>query len=82
MKTMMKLACVFALIASVGCSKGKPSCEEVFAHTKSLAPAEMRDLFEQNKQDAIAKCEKMSDEAKSCAMKAKTLEELQKCPRE
>lgn len=77
-KTMLMLVCALA----VGCSKDdKPSCEAVFEHTKKLAPAEMREMFEQNKKEALENCSKMSDGAKKCALAAKSLEELQKCPR-
>ena len=80
MKTIM-MSCLLAL-SLVACSKkGKPSCEEIYEHTKSLAPAEMRELMDQKKDSAIEKCGKMSDEAKQCAMDAKTMADLQKCPR-
>ena len=79
MKKLMMFAFVAALAAA--CSKEKPSCEAVFDHTKSLAPAEMREMFENNKASALEKCAKLSDEAKQCAMDAKTMEALQKCPR-
>ncbi|MGN6107666.1 MAG: hypothetical protein ACTHU0_21330 [Kofleriaceae bacterium] len=77
---MMKfwIACVFAAVAATGCKK-TPSCEEVFEHTKSLAPDEMKQLLEGQKENAIGKCEKMSDDAKKCAMDAKSMADLQKC---
>jgi hypothetical protein len=78
-KKLMMFAFVTAL--ATGCSKKTPSCDEIFEHTKSIAPAEMRDMLEQKKESAIAKCEKMSDEAKRCAADAKSMEDLQKCPR-
>jgi hypothetical protein len=79
----MKKLMMFAFVATlaVGCSKKKASCDEIFEHTKSIAPAEMREMMEQKKESAIGKCEKMSDEAKQCAMDAKSMEDLQKCPR-
>ena len=79
MKKLVMLAFVAAL--ATACSKDKPSCDKIFDHTMSLAPAEMRQMFEKNRSEAIAKCEKMSDEAKQCALDAKSMEELQKCPR-
>ena len=79
MKKLMMFAFVLGLAA--GCSKKKASCEDIFEHTKSLAPAEMREMLEQKKASAIEKCEKMSDEAKQCAADAKSMEDLQKCPR-
>lgn len=78
-KRMFMVAFVVSLTAA--CSKKTASCEEIFAHTKSLAPEAMRDGMDAKKESAIAKCEKLSDEAKQCAMNAKTLEDLQKCPR-
>jgi hypothetical protein len=80
MKKLVMLAFVAAL--AVGCSKKKASCEDVYAHTLSLAPPEMREMFEKNKEGALKKCEKLSEEARSCAMAAKTMADLQKCPRE
>ena len=79
MKKLVMLSFVATL--AIGCSKKKPSCDDVFDHTKSLAPAEMREMFEKNRSSAIEKCGKMSDEAKQCAIDAKSMEELQKCPR-
>lgn len=79
---MQKLM-MFAFVVSLGtaCSKKTASCEDIFAHTKSLAPEEMRAAMDAQKEKAIGKCEKMSDEAKQCAMAAKTMEDLQNCPR-
>jgi hypothetical protein len=81
--SMTKRMFMFAFVVSLtaACSKKKASCEEVFAHTRSLAPEGMREAMEAQKESALGKCEKMSDEAKQCAMDAKTLEDLQKCPR-
>ncbi len=79
----MKKLMMFAFVAAIatGCSKKKASCEEVFTHTKSLAPAAMQEAMEAKRERAIGQCEKMSDEAKQCAMDAKTMDDLQKCPR-
>ena len=79
MKKLFMLAFVASL--AVGCGKKKASCEDVFEHTKSLAPAELRESMDAKKDRAIEKCGKMSDEAKQCALDAKTFEDLQKCPR-
>jgi len=79
MKKLVMLALVGAL--AVGCSKKKASCEDVFEHTKSLMPAEMGQMLDKKKDSAIEKCEKLSDEAKQCALDAKSMEDLQKCPR-
>lgn len=78
MKKLMMLA--FALTLATACSKKTASCEDIFEHTKSLAPAELKEMLEKGKEKSIKKCEKMSDEAKRCAMDAKTMEDLQKCP--
>jgi hypothetical protein len=79
MKKLMMFAFVTAL--ATGCSKKTASCDEIFEHTKSIAPAEMRDMLDKKKASAIEKCSKMSDEAKQCALDAKSMEDLQKCPR-
>lgn len=82
MKKLMMFAFAAALATTTACSKDKtPSCDDVFAHTKSLAPAELQDMMEKGRAQAIEKCGKLSAEAKQCAMKASTIEELQKCPR-
>ena len=64
-----------------GCKKGS-QCEDVYDHTLSLMPAEMQGKLKDHKSDAIEKCEKMSPEAKQCALDAKALEDLMKCPRQ
>jgi hypothetical protein len=79
-KTMFAITCALTL-AATGCSKKTASCEEIFEHTKSLAPEELKPMLEQSKAGAIEKCGKMSDEAKKCAMDAKSFADLQKCPR-
>ena len=63
-----------ALLSVTGCSKKGSECEQVFDHTLSLMPAEFKDK-------AIAKCEKMSPEARKCALDASSMEDLMKCPR-
>jgi hypothetical protein len=78
-------AFAFAAIAATGaagCGKKSGSCEEVFEHIKSLTPAEMRDLLDKTKDGAIEKCKSMSEEARSCALAAKSMEDLQKCPKQ
>jgi hypothetical protein len=69
------------LLASAGCSKKSGSCTDVFDHTVSLMPAEMKEQLANTKDDAIAKCEKMSPEARQCALDAKSIDDLMKCPR-
>jgi hypothetical protein len=77
MKTIL-LSCVLSL--AFGCSKKSGSCEDIVDHTVSLLPAEMKDKMADGKADAIAKCEKMSPEARKCAADASSLEDLMKCP--
>jgi hypothetical protein len=78
--TMNKM--IFALVIAAGCSKSGSKCEQVFDHTVSLMPAEMKDKLGAGKAQAIAKCEKASPAAQQCALDAKSLEDLMKCPRE
>lgn len=79
MKKLMMFAFVAAL--ATGCSKKTASCEEIFEHTMSLAPAELKEMLANTKDKAIQECGKLSDEAKRCAMDAKSMADLQKCPR-
>ena len=82
--TQMKKLMMFAFVASfaVGCSKKSPSCEDVYKHTLEIAPAEMKPMLEQGKDKALEKCSKLPEASKRCAMDAKTVQDLQKCPRE
>jgi hypothetical protein len=81
MKNMLLIS-ILVLAAFAGCSKKSGStCEDVFEHTLTLVPAEFKEQLESGKAKAIEKCEKMSAEAQKCALDAKTMEELQKCPR-
>ena len=80
MKTIV-LTAILSLSFVTGCKKSESECEKVFAHTLSLMPAEMKGKVEQGKSDAIAKCEKMSPATRTCALDAKSLEDLMKCPR-
>jgi hypothetical protein len=66
-------------LGSVGCSKKSTSCDALVQHTADIVP-EMKEQIEKDKDKAIAKCEKMSDEAKQCAADANNMEELMKCP--
>ncbi len=63
-----------------GCSK-KSQCEEIFDHTVSLLPAELKDKVAASKSDAIGKCEKLPEESRKCALEAKSMEDLMKCPK-
>jgi hypothetical protein len=65
-------------VSLLGCKKGSP-CEQVVDHTLSLMPDELKSKLP--KDDAIAKCEKLSPEARQCALDASSLEDLMKCPK-
>lgn len=78
---MMKTICFSLLLAATACSKKEPTCEDIYDHTLSLMPAELKDKVSGSKEDGIKKCEKMSPEARSCAMDASSMEDLMKCPR-
>lgn len=78
MKTIMFVA---AILSATACSKKGSECEQVFDHTVSLLPDEMKSQASQGKDKAIEKCEKASPEARSCALAATSMEDLMKCPR-
>jgi hypothetical protein len=80
MKTLI-LSTVLSLTLVAGCKKKESDCEAIYAHTMSLLPAELKGDLKEDKADAIAKCEKLSPEARKCALGAKSLEDLMKCPR-
>jgi hypothetical protein len=42
----------------------------------------MADKMKEGKADGLAKCEKMKPESRQCALDAKSMEDLMKCPRE
>lgn len=65
--------------APVGCKKNEPSCDAVFDHIRSLTPEPMREMLDKSKEQAIASCETLSADERSCALGADTLEELQAC---
>ena len=81
MKNLL-LPSILALSLVAACSKKQSSCDDVFDHTLSLVPAEMQGKLKDGKADAVAKCEKMSPEARQCALDAKSLEDLMKCPKQ
>ena len=81
MKKLMMFAFVSLSLSSLAaCSKKGSKCEQVYDHTLSLLPAEMKDKVAAGKDQAIAKCEKASPEAQQCALDAKSFEDLLKCP--
>jgi hypothetical protein len=59
----------------------RENCQDVYDHTLSLMPSELKSKVEGDKDKAIAKCEKMSIESRQCALDASDLEGLMKCPR-
>ena len=80
MKTLI-ISALVSIALTAGCSKKSGSCEEVFDHTVSLLPDGMKDQMAGQKEQAIAKCEKLPEEARKCAMDASSLDELMKCPK-
>jgi hypothetical protein len=72
---------IIASLLFTGCKKSSSQCEDVYDHTMSLVPDELKDKMSGSKDDAIAKCEKMSPEARQCALDAKEMGDLMKCPR-
>jgi len=81
MKNLL-LPSLLAVTLVTGCKKKAPSCDDVVDHTLSLMPAEMQGKLKADKSEAIAKCEKMSPDARKCALDAKSIEDLMKCPRD
>jgi hypothetical protein len=79
MKNIMLLSLLSLAVVS-GCKKSGSDCEQLFDHTLSLMPPELQAKVKDSKTDALAKCEKLSPEARSCAMAATSLEDLMKCP--
>jgi len=73
-------ASILALTLAAGCSKKASQCEQIIDHTISIMPAEFKDQVAADKPKAIEKCEKLSPEAKDCALAAKGMEDLMKCP--
>ncbi len=68
-------------LGSVGCSKGTPtSCDDIVDHTASFMPDELKEQVLKDKAKAVAKCEKLSPEAKKCAAEASSVDDLMKCP--
>jgi len=81
MKTII-VAALVSLTLTAGCSKKSGgSCEDLFDHTVSLLPEGMKDQMAGQKDAAIAKCEKLSPEAKKCAFDATSMDDLMKCPK-
>lgn len=65
-----------------GCGKKQASCDAVFDHVRSLAPAEMRDLIDANRDSGVARCEAQLDvEQRTCILAADDLTEVAACKR-
>ncbi|MEO8705257.1 MAG: hypothetical protein ABI867_34765 [Kofleriaceae bacterium] len=80
MKTLFLAS--FLVVLAAGCSKkSDSSCEAVYEHTLSLVPDGLKGSMEGKKAEALAKCEKLSPEARQCALDAAAFEDLMKCPR-
>jgi hypothetical protein len=80
MKIIASSVVSLALALATGCSKkGGSECEAIFDHTVSLMP-ELKDKLEQGREEAIKKCEKLSPEARKCALDASSMTDLASCP--
>jgi hypothetical protein len=75
------MSSLLSLVVATGCNKSS-DCEKVLDHTLSLMPPEFKQKMESGRADALAKCEKMSPEARKCALDASSMEDLMKCPRQ
>ncbi len=62
-----------------GCGKQEASCDAVFEHVRDLAPADMRDMFDQGRAGAVAKCEALTIEQRKCILAADDLAEVSAC---
>ena len=78
----MKKLILIALLGITAC-KSKSKCDQVVDHTLELMPDEYKKGMDSGpgRDKAIGKCEAASDEAKQCALDAKSMEDLMKCPR-
>lgn len=81
MKKIIALSLVSLSLLGVGCSKKEPSCADIVDHTIDIMPDDLKDKVAGDKDKAIGKCEKMSPEAKKCAMDAASMGDLMKCPK-
>ena len=78
--TMKKI--LFLVSMSLVACKSKSKCEQVYDHTLEILPDDMKTHLQGDagKAKAVGKCEAMSDEAKQCALDAKSWEDLAQCP--
>lgn len=69
------------MTAACGGDDEGASCAKVVDHTLTLVPAELAEQMG-SKDELIKSCEERTDvEGRECALKAKTMEDLSKCPR-
>jgi len=78
----MKNLILIALLGMAAC-KSKSKCDQVVDHTLELMPDDFKKGMDTDagREKAIGKCEAASDEAKQCALDAKSMDDLMKCPR-
>lgn len=62
-----------------GCGKKEASCDAVFDHVRDLAPEEMHDLIDAQKDTALERCEALSLEQRKCILAADDLGEVAAC---
>jgi hypothetical protein len=67
---------------TAACKKSGSDCDAVFDHIVSIAPAEAQAKMKAERDASIGRCEKLKPEARQCALDAKDLGDLMKCPRE
>lgn len=79
--TRFTLAAVAALALCLTACKDDASCDKVVDHTLGLLPAEMKAALG-DKAAMIKQCEGASKAARSCALAAKSMDDLMKCPKE
>lgn len=71
-----------SLVTATGCGGDDgATCDKVVDHTLSIMPEEFKSQMG-DKKELIAQCEKKTTpEGRECALKAKSMEDLMKCPR-
>ncbi len=84
-KTLIGMGFVAAALGvwgAGGCGKQEASCDAVFDHVRSLAPVEMRDMFDSSKDSALAKCESLTVAQRKCILAADDLAEVSACKKQ
>ena len=78
---MNKLIITFALVvAACGKDSATKQCEEIYDHTVAMMP-DLAEQLAKTKDKAIDKCKQMSEDARKCALDAKSMADLASCPR-